>query len=288
MRGVASVRVGERYRLDLPLGVPDHKSVRRNPIGKVSPPFQKVGFAIKEPGAHVDGACIIGSDDYVTFALQGSSHWDALAHVGLREDGSDEVFYNRRGIDTVDNYGHARVNGIDGPASVGVVGRGVLLDVARCEANGGDDPLPLSTRITPEMTARCIAEQDVEILPGDVVCLRTGWIERLVAATESERMRLYAESPGLEPSHVELAHRQRWAAVAADNLGVEFMPMGPPRQTAHVLMMRNLGLLFGELFTFRSLADACASDGRWEFLFMSCPLHVPGGLGSPPNAIAVR
>jgi kynurenine formamidase len=35
------------------------------------------------------------------------------------------------------------------------------------------------------------------------------------------------------------------------------------------------------------LAQACAEEGRYEFMFMALPLKVPRGTGSPVNPIAV-
>jgi hypothetical protein len=31
-----------------------------------------------------------------------------------------------------------------------------------------------------------------------------------------------------------------------------------------------------------------AADGAYEFFFRSVPLKVPGGVGSPPNALAIK
>jgi len=36
------------------------------------------------------------------------------------------------------------------------------------------------------------------------------------------------------------------------------------------------------------LSAACAGEERWTFLFVSAPLNVVGGVGSPPNALAIR
>jgi hypothetical protein len=49
-----------------------------------------------------------------------------------------------------------------------------------------------------------------------------------------------------------------------------------------------LGTALGELFDFDELAAACRADGRWDFLFVSVPLNLPGGVGSPANAIVIR
>ena len=50
----------------------------------------------------------------------------------------------------------------------------------------------------------------------------------------------------------------------------------------------GFGMPLGEFFWLDDLAAACAADGRWAFLFASAPLNVRGGVGSPPNGLAVR
>jgi hypothetical protein len=49
-----------------------------------------------------------------------------------------------------------------------------------------------------------------------------------------------------------------------------------------------LGFALAELLDLEDLARACAADGRWEFLFVAAPMHLPGGVGSPANAVAIR
>jgi hypothetical protein len=73
------------------------------------------------------------------------------------------------------------------------------------------------------------------------------------------------------------------------HLAVELSPFRPDNlRSAHVRLQRNLGLPFGELLCYRALSAACAADGRHDFLFVSSPLWIPGGMGSPANAIALR
>lgn len=36
------------------------------------------------------------------------------------------------------------------------------------------------------------------------------------------------------------------------------------------------------------LADACAADNRWTFLYVAAPLKVVGGTGAPVNPVAIR
>ena len=101
--------------------------------------------------------------------------------------------------------------------------------------------------------------------------------------------------PGLGPG----AATAEWlwdhgvAALVVDNPAVEpFPPSGGGPFTAddmlHVKVLAMLGIPLGEFFDFEALADDCVEDGVHEFLFTSAPLGIPGGIGSPPNALAIK
>jgi hypothetical protein len=49
-----------------------------------------------------------------------------------------------------------------------------------------------------------------------------------------------------------------------------------------------LGLPLGELFVLAPLAEDCALDRRYEFMVVSAPLHVEGGVATPPNAVVIK
>ena len=49
-----------------------------------------------------------------------------------------------------------------------------------------------------------------------------------------------------------------------------------------------MGLTLGEMFVLDELAEACAADGSWQFLFSAPPLKVAGGVGSPLNPLAIK
>jgi kynurenine formamidase len=282
-RGVACARLGLRFPLNLPLDLPSQRRIGR-------PPFEKRTHLLM-----VDAGGVIANDDHVVLATQGSSQWDALVHVGCEEDGVDGVFYNGFGREAVDAGGFARRCSIERLAESGIAGRGVLLDVAR-HVNSDARPLADDYVIGPDEAEACAAAQGVELLPGDIVCFRTGWIETYLDADEAGRDEIMRTgpggqslTPGISPDMAVLAHRQRWAAVAADNPAVEATPFRPDnRRSAHVRMLRNLGLPFGEYFDFRALAASCHRDREWTFLFVAVPLRVPGGMGSPANAMALR
>jgi kynurenine formamidase len=56
----------------------------------------------------------------------------------------------------------------------------------------------------------------------------------------------------------------------------------------HCALMRNLGLVLTEICDLDPLADACAEDGRWTFLYTAAPLKIIAGTGAPVNPVAVR
>jgi len=99
--------------------------------------------------------------------------------------------------------------------------------------------------------------------------------------------------PGMEGSmkSLEWLWDSHFAAVAADSPGFEAWSAGlgdsSEQFRMHEIILSGFGLPIGELFDLEALSEECKSQGRWTFFVTSQPLSVPGGVGSPPNAIAV-
>ena len=229
-------------------------------------------------------------DDYVDgFYLQGSSQWDALRHFGDGEHG----FYN--GARLEDITGTDGRLGIQRMARRGIAGRGVLLDVARFLEAGGEgyDPLEF-VPIGVDVLRRTAEAQEVELRAGDVLLLRTGWVEAYGRLDEAARTALVAPgapgSAGLHGAEIPgFLWDQRIAAVAADNPALEASRPGPgPDLELHVALIARLGMPVGELWDLAALAEDCAADRRYEMFLTSAPLNLSGGAGSPPNALAVK
>jgi hypothetical protein len=144
-----------------------------------------------------------------------------------------------------------------------------------------------------------------------VLLVRFGWMtwyldqDEDVRAWVADRSRM--ATPGLHPGDdtVRVLWNLHIAAIAADNPGVEIMPRGalldPDHREevnadmrrvhesfAHTTLLPMLGLPLGEMFFLDDLAADCADDGRYEFFFTSAPLHLPHGVASPPNALAIK
>lgn len=43
----------------------------------------------------------------------------------------------------------------------------------------------------------------------------------------------------------------------------------------------------GEMFNLEELSQECRRRGRYSFFITSMPLNLPGGVGSPSNAVAI-
>ncbi len=236
---------------------------------------------------HVLDQAPVGTDDrYEPFWPQGSTHWDALCHVEHLEHG----FYNGRSRHEVLSQER---NGVDHWARRGIAGRFVLVDVA---ASLDFDPGARIELTVGDLDAT-LQRQGVELAGGDVLLLRTGWVEWYERQPEAVRQALGAdggeafESAGLEPSEAiaEWLWDHEVAAIAADNPSVEATPLDVSSEDTwlHYRLLPLLGLPLGEMFFLDALAADCARTGCYEGLFTSAPLNARGGSGSPANALAI-
>ena len=255
LAGVRSVRKGVVFSLNLELELPD------------PPVYARARLEHRVLG---EGH---GHDDELSMNTQSSSQWDGFRHIAHKEHG----FYG--GVADEDH-------GMQHWAGRGIAGRAVVVDVARwravrCEARDA---------ITPSDLLGCLSEQGTAFEAGDVLLLRTGWVGWYRTLSASERAALPAAlaAPGLEAS--EDMVRTLWdlhpAAIAVDNPAVEVWP--PSGFFMHRSLLPLLGIPLGELWDLEALAADCAADGTYDCLLASAPLNVRGGVGSPPNALAIR
>ena len=221
------------------------------------------------------------SDDAVTMPLQCGTQWDGLAHIFDRGH-----MWNGYSAGEVTAYRGAVRNGIEKLANR-IVTRGVLLDVARYKGVSSLEP---GYAITEEDLTGCIESQgDTSAAgQGDAVLVRTGQL----GAGRRDGWGTYAggDAPGLAFGTAGWLHRTEIACVATDTWGVEVRPNELPDsfQPLHQVMVPNMGLVVGEIFDLEELADDCADDGVYEFMFVASPLPFTGGVGSPVNPQAIK
>jgi kynurenine formamidase len=232
-----------------------------------------------------------GRDDYLdNFWPQASSQWDSLRHVRHPNDG----WYN--GVTDAEIVAGAGKLGIENMARRGIAGRGVLLDVDRyLDQDGRGLDHASNSVITVADLDGCRSAQGTDLRAGDVLLVHTGWLRWYAGLpldarqALADRTRLKAPGLGPAPEMAEYLWDLHIAAVAADNPALEAWP--PDEESGgfmHWKLIPHFGMSIGELWWLADLADDCAADGVYEFLLTSAPLNVPGGVGSPPNALAIK
>lgn len=270
------VTTGERVALGLPL---------TEPAPCLSPnrtPYEH-HFRI---GSH-------GRDDWLDgFYPQFSSQWDGLRHVRYRKFG----FYGGRQDADIEA---GDVIGIHNWARRGLFTRGVLLDVKGYFESSGRELVPDERHgITPAELDAAARWAGVSLRQGDIVLVRTGWLEWYMALPPERRAGLVGTigaaerplaCPGLDSGRETAAWLwdNRCAAVAADNFALETLPVIRDLGFLHYRLLPLLGMPIGELWWLRDLAGHCAASGSYEFLLTSGVMDIPGGAGSPINAFAV-
>ena len=216
------------------------------------------------------------TDDVVFMPLQCATQWDGLAHVFY-----DERCYNGVPASSVTGRGSAELS-IDQLAR-GIVGRGVLLDIARLHEV---EHLASDAAIGPDDLAAAAAAQGVTVGPGDIVLVRTGWIRVFHEQSAAEYMRA---QPGLTVECSRWLRARDVAALACDNWGVERYPSGGDAVLPlHYVCIRDMGMTLGEMFDLEALAADCAADGVWECFLTAPVLKFARAVGTPLNPLAIK
>lgn len=246
--------------------------------------FNPIHFMLQDGGDVSIGAQdhlpnIQYTDDAVTMPLQCATQWDALAHILYRGK-----MYNGYEAHHVNSTG-AKKNGMEN-AKDKIVSRGVLLDIPRYKGKQWLDP---GEAVYPEDLDGAAAMGEVSVGTGDIVLVRTGQIGQ-VRADGSWGEYSGGSAPGLG---VDCAHwicEHEIAGYATDTWGTEVIPNETPDifQPLHMILIVHAGVLVGEIFDLEGLAEDCANDGVYEFLFVAPPLPITGAVGSPINPQAIK
>jgi kynurenine formamidase len=211
--------------------------------------------------------------------VQSATHWDSLGHIFL-----DDKMYNGHNAKHVDGGGVHKL-GIEHTRDK-MVGRGVLLDVARFKkVDSLDDGYGISND---ELDATAKA-QNVEIRKGDFVIVRTGQLERCLREGKWGSF-AGGDAPGVKFENCYWCQEKEIAAICSDTWGVEVRPNETTevQQPWHWVVIPAMGLTMGEMFYLKELADDCAADKTYEFFFAGPPLVITGGTGSPINPLAIK
>lgn len=246
--------------------------------------FNPIHFMLQDGGDVSIGAQdhlpnIQYTDDAVTMPLQCATQWDALAHILYRGK-----MYNGYEAHHVNSTG-AKKNGMEN-AKDKIVSRGVLLDIPRYKGKQWLEP---GEAVYPEDLDGAAAMGKVSVGTGDIVLVRTGQIGQ-VRADGSWGEYSGGSAPGLGVDCAQWICEHEVAGYATDTWGTEVIPNETPDifQPLHMILIVHAGVLVGEIFDLEGLAEDCANDGVYEFLFVAPPLPITGAVGSPINPQAIK
>jgi kynurenine formamidase len=200
------------------------------------------------------------------------TQFDGLGHLGI-----GDLFYNgNRRSEFAQAEGLMRL----GIENVGpIVTRGVLIDVARFK---GVEQLQGGYEITLADVQGALQRERVEIRPGDVVVIHTGW----GALWMKDNPRFVESAPGIGIAAAQFLADKEVVVVGADTWGVEVMPNPDSSLSApvHQLLIARNGIYLHE----NLITEALARDSVYEFAYMFAPSRLKGATGSPGNPIALR
>jgi kynurenine formamidase len=283
VRAAQLIKSGKVFTLQLPMA---------NPIGDPIWPegrSQPLRVNVLDKGHYLAGKIppvpggVEACDDVLYCYLQGSTQYDALGHAWY----GDQLYNGYDARTTIGGMTKASILPI---AEKGVVGRGVLLDIARLRNKRSLDRGETFTHL--DLLAAA-ARQNVQLEKRDILIVHTGW----VGSFYQDRQRFYGGDQGfLEPgltlsrALVDWFYEMEIPNLVTDTLAneVTFDPETGVLLPLHVALMSYLGVAFTEIASLDALADDCAQDGQYAFFYAAAPLKVVQGAGSPVNPIVVK
>lgn len=281
VRAVQLVRKGQVISLALAYDKdgPQGGKTKFPPVGRFNPVHTMLRSGSDAYAGTLDKRGILSADDMVLFPLQAGTHWDGLGHIFF-----DHTMWNGYDCREVSSFGAAKA-GIQHTKEK-MVGRGVLLDIAR---HLKMDSLPDGFAITNDILDACCTSQGVSVGRGDHLLVRTGHMERCLAAGSWDGYP-GGDSPGLDFETLDWLQAHQISAVATDTWGCEVRPNNSEgiNQPWHWICIPIMGLTMGEIFKLDELGRACAEDGNYDFLFVAPALPITGAVGSPLNPIVIR
>lgn len=282
LRGARAIKSGKVFMLGVPVARPEGDPLypsRSQPIRTMAMDkgFYENGLAHPFPGG------MEYADDVIVMYLQGTTQYDALGHVWY-----GDKLYN--GYDAKTTTGGLRKCSIEPIANHGVVGRGILLDIARLK---GKPSLDANEPITVADLEAAAKRQNCTIEKHDILLIRTGWLKRFYDhGFEGIFPNREFKEPGLaySPEMVNWVHRMEIPSIGSDTIATEqthneeagvMIPL-------HAALLRDQGVIFNEIDWLEDLANDCDKDGQWTFMFVGAPLKVVRGAGSPVNPVAIK
>ncbi|KAF3934616.1 hypothetical protein ABW20_dc0101974 [Dactylellina cionopaga] len=283
------IKTGEMARLDLPLNVPEQPAFGR----------EKFEHKIKTLVEN------IAYDDLYTMNTQSGTQWDGFRHFAHIPT---LTFYNStKGSDVTGPHANHKCS-VHHWSAHGFSGRAVLLDYRSYADSIGvkyDTATPYA--ISFEDLRACGKYQGIDIRPasqggdiriGDILLIRSGWVEDYYRRTPEERARLALRGhdshddkqqwAGVkqEDAMIDWLHDCYFSAVGGDAPSFERWPT-PEKYHLHEYILALWGMPLGEMLDLEKCSQLAKKNKRWTFFISSAPANCPGGVSSHVNGTAI-
>lgn len=245
------------------------------------------------------------NDEFVAAEIgQVGTQWDGLGHPMIHITGADGIkdgdyMYNGKRLQDTWNGRGLKVNGTEYVANVGFFTRGLLIDVA---ASKGVGRLEKGYAITLADVKAALDKQGTsEPSQGDVVLVRTGWIQLWKSYLDEAGLHIKGNSadvakanaeylsgePGVAPEVCDYFISKKIAMMAVDQGSIEPLdfaknPTPEPFAYCHMNLVTRHGISQFENIDMEGLSK----EKAYEFLFTWAPIKLVGATGSPGNPIA--
>lgn len=268
----ALVRSGRRVSMEIPI----------NKTAGPDNPNPAIHFVTQGHDIDIGSSGLRFGLDFLGMACHGDchTHMDALCHISYKG-----LTYNGKPAGEVLTTKGATSLDVAKIGEVGVVGRGVLLDLPRFRGVKWLEPGEAVTRA--ELEA-CEKAEGVHIGEGDIFVYRTGHHRRRLELGAWDNGPDGEGKAGLHVDTIPWMHERGIAAFLPDGDG-EAVPSCVEGMIypIHPLQIVAMGMLTADSLQFEDLARACEEEGRFDFMVVGLPLRLPGGTGSPWNPIAI-
>lgn len=213
------------------------------------------------------------ANDMISTGTHVGTHIDALAHVSQ----NGKLF---GGVDAGTSCLGGKYVELGVHTIEPMMRRGVLLDIP---AALGLPDLPGGYEITAADLQETLKKQGIDIFPGDVVLIRSGWGKKFDAGTDY--VGAVTGVPGISEDGASWLAEQGIHAAGADTIAFERLaPGGGHTQLpAHRVFLVENGIYIIEALDLEELA----AQQVYEFTFVLIPLNIFGATGSPVRPLAV-
>jgi kynurenine formamidase len=211
------------------------------------------------------------ANELITLSAHTGTHVDALGHAS-----SNGAMHAGHTVEELQPDGRG-LRGLGAESIPPIIARGVMLDVAD---HLGVACLEPGHGIDGAQLAAAAAHAGVDVGPGDVVLVRTGWGRYW---DEPERYLGTDGLPGIDEDGARWLAERGVQASGSDTLIYEVVRPSHNVRPVHRLLLLECGIFIMEGMALDGLADA----GNAEFLFVGLPLKIVGASGSPLRPVAI-